>query len=97
MVNLMMGGYDSDQNESHLYYLDYLAAQVPVDYYAFGYGGMFMLSVMDKEYRNGKYVCVFAIFEKQVIKLCNLFLIFSQIKKNYSIFLDIGTNIFWIT
>ncbi|MCL4118388.1 UNVERIFIED_CONTAM: hypothetical protein GTU68_031249, partial [Idotea baltica] len=49
-VNLLLGGYDTDQKESHLYYIDYLAASVPLDYYAFGYGGMFTLSVMDKEY-----------------------------------------------
>ncbi|XP_071529649.1 proteasome subunit beta type-2-like [Panulirus ornatus] len=50
-VNLMMGGYDPDTNKTELYYMDYLAASVPVQYYAFGYGGMFTISVMDKEFR----------------------------------------------
>lgn len=50
-VNLMMGGYDPDSNKTELYYMDYLAASVPVQYYAFGYGGMFTISVMDKEFR----------------------------------------------
>lgn len=50
-VNLLMGGFDPDTNTSELYYMDYLAASVPVKFYAFGYGGMFTLSVMDKEYR----------------------------------------------
>ncbi|RXG57318.1 Proteasome subunit beta type-2 [Armadillidium vulgare] len=51
-VNLLMGGFDPDQNESHLFYIDYLAASVPVDFYAFGYGGMLTLGVLDKEYRQ---------------------------------------------
>lgn len=49
-----MGGYDTNTNTTELHYMDYLAASVPVKYYAFGYGGMFTLSIMDKEYRPGK-------------------------------------------
>lgn len=49
-VNLLMGGVDPDTNKTELFYMDYLAASIPVKYYAFGYGGMFTLSVMDKEY-----------------------------------------------
>ncbi|KAA0203246.1 hypothetical protein HAZT_HAZT005641 [Hyalella azteca] len=51
MVNLLLGGYDPDQQTAELYYMDYLAASIPVNYYAFGYGGWFTLSVMDREYR----------------------------------------------
>merc|ERR1712002_369414 len=51
MVNLLMGGYDTTENKTDLFYMDYLAASVPVKYYAFGYGGMLTLSIMDKEYR----------------------------------------------
>lgn len=49
-VNLLMGGVDPDTKKTELFYMDYLAASVPVKYYAFGYGGMFTLSVLDKEY-----------------------------------------------
>ncbi|KAK4309800.1 hypothetical protein Pmani_018592 [Petrolisthes manimaculis] len=51
-VNLLMGGYNPAINKSELYYMDYLAASVPVNYYAFGYGGMFTLSIMDQEYHS---------------------------------------------
>ncbi|XP_047495414.1 proteasome subunit beta type-2-like [Penaeus chinensis] len=50
-VNLLMGGYDTNTSTTELHYMDYLAASVPVKYYAFGYGGMFTLSIMDKEYK----------------------------------------------
>ena len=65
-----MGGYDVDDSESHLYYIDYLAAQVPVDYYAFGYGGMFTLSVMDKEYRRGTVLISFMNIILMLTLLC---------------------------
>jgi len=52
MVNLLMGGFDTTTNTSELHYMDYLAASVPVNYYAFGYGGMFTLSIFDKDYRE---------------------------------------------
>jgi len=50
-VNLLVGGFDPVDASTSLHYIDYLAAGVPVKYYAFGYGGMFTLSVMDREYR----------------------------------------------
>ncbi|CAL4088172.1 unnamed protein product, partial [Meganyctiphanes norvegica] len=51
MVNSLIGGFDPLENKSELFYLDYLAAAVPVKFYCFGYGGMFSLSILDKEYR----------------------------------------------
>lgn len=54
-VNLLMGGYNPATSKTELHYMDYLAASVPVSYYAFGYGGMFTLSIMDQEYRSGNY------------------------------------------
>ena len=54
MVNSLIGGYDSDEQKTELFYMDYLAASVPVKFYAFGYGGKFTLSIMDKLYRPSK-------------------------------------------
>lgn len=54
-MNLLMGGYNPATSKTELHYMDYLAASVPVSYYAFGYGGMFTLSIMDQEYRSGNY------------------------------------------
>ncbi|KAG7160328.1 proteasome subunit beta type-2-like [Homarus americanus] len=51
-VNLLMGGVDPDTKKPELFFMDYLAASVPVKYYAFGYGGMFTLSIMDKDYTS---------------------------------------------
>lgn len=51
MVNLLMGGVDQNTNKTELFYMDYLGTSVPVKYHAFGYGGMFTLSIMDQSYR----------------------------------------------
>ncbi|XP_064104125.1 proteasome subunit beta type-2-like [Macrobrachium nipponense] len=50
-VNSLMGGFDPNTDTSVLYYMDYLGACVPVNHYAFGYGGMFALGIMDQKYR----------------------------------------------
>ncbi|XP_076068855.1 proteasome subunit beta type-2-like [Oratosquilla oratoria] len=50
-VNMLVGGFDPNESKSELFYMDYLAASIPVSYYAFGYGGMFTLSIMDKYYQ----------------------------------------------
>ena len=51
---MLVGGFDPCDESSSLFYVDYLAAAIPVKYYAFGYGGWFTLSVMDREYRPGE-------------------------------------------
>merc|ERR1712212_1221999 len=50
-VNLLLGGYDTDENKTELHYMDYLAASVPINFYAFGYGGAFTISILDTYYR----------------------------------------------
>lgn len=44
-----MAGYD-DHDGPQLFFMDYLASMVNVDYAAHGYGGFFSLSIMDREY-----------------------------------------------
>lgn len=53
-MNLLMGGYDPKTEAAELFYMDFLGASVPVNFYGFGYGGMFTLSITDREYRPGK-------------------------------------------
>ena len=50
---MLVGGYDPVDKKAELFYMDHLAASIPVNYYAFGYGGWFTLSVMDRHYRPG--------------------------------------------
>lgn len=49
-MNVIIGGYD-DNTGPELYYIDYLAASVSVPYYAFGYGGFFVNSILDAHHR----------------------------------------------
>jgi len=51
MVNSLVAGYDPEEKTPELFYMDYLAAAVPVNYYAYGYGGTFPLAIMDQLYR----------------------------------------------
>ncbi|KAF2350088.1 Proteasome subunit alpha/beta [Trinorchestia longiramus] len=75
MVNLLLGGYDPDLKSAELYYMDYLAASIPVNYYAFGYGGWFTLSVMDREYRPDMSEAeAYALLEKCVSEIKRRFL-----------------------
>lgn len=48
-MNLLLAGYD-DKTGPQLYYMDYLASIVNVDYAAHGYGGFFSLSILDRNY-----------------------------------------------
>ena len=50
-VNLTLVGYDKEQGQTEIYYLDYLAAMVKVPYGAHGYGGFFTTALMDRKYR----------------------------------------------
>ncbi|CAG9863496.1 unnamed protein product [Phyllotreta striolata] len=48
-VNLLLAGYDEKEGPQ-LYYMDYLASTIKVNYAAHGYGGFFSLSIMDRNY-----------------------------------------------
>lgn len=58
MVNMVIVGYDKEQEKCELYHMDYLAAKVKVPYAAHGYGGFFTMSVMDRHYRPGEISCL---------------------------------------
>lgn len=48
-ANFLIAGYDEGEGPS-LYYLDYISTLHKLDKAAMGYGGYFMLSLMDKDY-----------------------------------------------
>ena len=50
-VNLLLGGYD--KNGPSLYFLDYLANMHKMKYAVHGYAGNFLLSILDKDYKDG--------------------------------------------
>ncbi|KAH0614588.1 uncharacterized protein H6S33_000224 [Morchella sextelata] len=49
-VNLLIGGFDTNTNEPHLYWLDYLAASARTPYSAHGYAQYYCLSILDKHH-----------------------------------------------
>ena len=51
VVNLLLGGYDTQQSKTHLYYLDYLGTLADVPYGAHGYGSYFVLGILDRFHR----------------------------------------------
>ncbi|XP_041358029.1 proteasome subunit beta type-2-like [Gigantopelta aegis] len=52
MVNMLISGYD-DKEGPILYFMDYLASCVSAPYAAHGYGSYFVLSILDRYYRDG--------------------------------------------
>jgi 20S proteasome subunit beta 4 len=50
-VNMLIAGHDSDGPS--LYFMDYLASSVKVNYGAHGYAGFFVSSLMDSRWRPG--------------------------------------------
>lgn len=50
-VNLLIGGYD-DSDGADLYYMDYLGSMVKLPFGTHGYGSFFILSVMDRYYKE---------------------------------------------
>lgn len=52
LANLLMGGFNSENKKSSLYYMDYLGTMVEVPYGAHGYGSHFILGILDKEHRS---------------------------------------------
>ncbi|CAN8001193.1 unnamed protein product, partial [Ixodes hexagonus] len=51
-VNVLLAGFDK-QAGPELFYMDYLATMAKVPYGAHGYGAFFLLSVLDRYYREG--------------------------------------------
>lgn len=51
VVNLLLGGVDVKQSQTHLYYLDYLGTMADVPYAAHGYGSFFTLGTLDRYHR----------------------------------------------
>ena len=47
MVNLLLGGYDSQLSQSYLYFMDYLGTMAEVPYASHGYGSFFVLGLLD--------------------------------------------------
>ncbi|CAH1774921.1 unnamed protein product [Owenia fusiformis] len=50
-VNMLIGGYDETDGPS-LFYMDYLAALIEAPFAAHGYGSFFVLSLLDRYYRD---------------------------------------------
>ena len=50
-VNLLLGGYDTRQSKTGLYYMDYLGTLAEVPYGAHGYGSFFVLGILDRFHR----------------------------------------------
>ncbi|KAG7440740.1 20S proteasome subunit [Guyanagaster necrorhizus] len=50
-VNLLLGGYDTNKHEPHLFWVDYLGTMTEVPFAAHGYGSYFVLSLLDR-YHN---------------------------------------------
>ena len=52
-VNALLGGYDVKSKEGELYWMDYLGTLQKVNFGAQGYAGYFVLSTMDREWKEG--------------------------------------------
>ncbi|KAF7490559.1 Proteasome subunit beta type-2 [Sarcoptes scabiei] len=50
-VNLLIGGYNTRTQEPSLYHMDYLATSVQVPFGVHGYGGSFVLGLLDRIYK----------------------------------------------
>ncbi len=51
-VNLLLGGFDSNESKSYLYWMDYLGTLGTVPYGAQGYGSNFILGLLDRYHRS---------------------------------------------
>ncbi|KAJ1567521.1 Proteasome subunit beta type-2 [Cladochytrium tenue] len=52
-VNLLIGGVDPKTGAPELYWLDYLASSVKLNYAAHGYASYFCMSTMDRYWKEG--------------------------------------------
>jgi len=51
-VNLLIAGYDKENDACELYVMDYLASMVKAPYACHGYGGYFTTALLDRHYRK---------------------------------------------
>ncbi|KAM7295249.1 proteasome subunit beta type-2 [Ixodes scapularis] len=56
-VNLLLAGFDKQAAQPELFYMDYLATMAKVPYGAHGYGAFFLISVLDRYYREDSANC----------------------------------------
>ena len=78
VVNLLLGGFDSKESKSYLYWMDYLGTLGTVPYGAQGYGSNFVLGLLDRYHRSNMTVaegvellekCVKEIQKRLIINL----------------------------
>ena len=53
MVNCLLGGYDTVEQQAKLYWIDYVGTLQQVTKGAHGYAGYFVNSVLDNNWRQG--------------------------------------------
>ena len=56
-MNLLVAGFD-DMHGPSLFYMDYLGSAVPVPTAVHGYGAHFTYGILDRKYKEGKFVHV---------------------------------------
>ncbi|XP_026277827.1 proteasome subunit beta type-2 [Frankliniella occidentalis] len=80
MVNMLLGGYDTNSKESGLYFIDYLGSFQKVPFATHGYGGFFCMGIMDRFHREDMTVdeaydvlrkCVTEIHKRLIVNLPN--------------------------
>ena len=78
MVNLIMGGVETNSQKPSLYFMDYLGALADLSYTAHGYGSYFVLSILDRYHHADMSVgqveelllkCILEIQKRLVINL----------------------------
>lgn len=52
MVNILLGGYDVQEEKARLFWMDYLGTMQEVKKGAHGYAGYFVSSVLDNHYKK---------------------------------------------
>ncbi|KAI9337040.1 nucleophile aminohydrolase [Zopfochytrium polystomum] len=81
-VNVLIGGVDPKTGHPELYWLDYLASSVKLNYAAHGYASYFCMSTMDRYWKEGLTVdeaislvkkCLAELAERLVINMPQFF------------------------
>jgi 20S proteasome subunit beta 4 len=52
-TNVLIGGYDKETQQPSLYFMDYMGSLAKLNYAAHGHCANFVLSVFDREWRQG--------------------------------------------